>query len=246
MGAPVIGATSYVEESSTGIWHDLEAVWLPDQYLAPLRAAGAVVAVLPEQDPALAADALARVDALYLTGGYDVDPAAYGEEPHGETDAPRAARDAWEAALVTAALAAGMPILGVCRGAQLLNVARGGTLHQHVPDVVGHTDYQMGDAIFRDLAVSVLPDTLLSTLHPLEREVPMYHHQAIDRLGEGLVVSARSVHGLVEAIELPGQAFCLALQWHPEHDTPTGVWDAFVAAARAFAAGAQPARPSSM
>ncbi|MDN4474411.1 gamma-glutamyl-gamma-aminobutyrate hydrolase family protein [Demequina sp. SYSU T00192] len=232
MGAPVIGVTSYVEQSSTGIWHDTEAVWLPDAYIAPVRRAGAVIAVLPEQDPALAADALARVDALYLTGGYDVDPAAYGADAHLRSDAPRAGRDAWEIALVREAHALGMPILGVCRGAQVLNVARGGTLHQHVPDVVGHDDYQKGDAIFRELGVSVLPDTLLASLHPLERDVPMYHHQAIDRLGDGLVVSARSVHGLVEAVEDPDQAFCLALQWHPEHDEPSAVWDAFVAAAR--------------
>ncbi|WP_062316586.1 gamma-glutamyl-gamma-aminobutyrate hydrolase family protein [Demequina maris] len=236
MGAPVIGVTSYVEESSTGIWHDMEAVWLPDAYIAPLRSAGGLVAVLPEQDPAHVADVLARVDALYLTGGYDVDPAAYGAAAHEACDAPRAGRDAWEIALVREALAQGMPVLGVCRGAQVLNVARGGTLHQHVPDVVGHDDYQMGDAIFRELGVSVLPDTLLARLHPLEREVPMYHHQAIDRIGEGLVVSARSVHGLVEAIEDPEQVFCLALQWHPEHDDLTAVWDGFVAAARAYAA----------
>ncbi|WP_062292512.1 gamma-glutamyl-gamma-aminobutyrate hydrolase family protein [Demequina phytophila] len=231
MAAPVIGATSYVEDASTGVWHE-RAVWLPDAYVAPLRDAGAVIAVLPEQDPALAEDVLARIDGLYLTGGYDVDPAAYGAEPHAECDEPRAGRDAWELALVRAALAAGKPILGVCRGAQLLNVARGGTLHQHVPDVVGHDDYQKGDAIFRELGVSVLPDTLLARLHPLERDVPMYHHQAIDRVGEGLVVSARSVHGLVEAVEDPSQVFCLALQWHPEHDELTAVWDAFVAAAR--------------
>ncbi|WP_062517228.1 gamma-glutamyl-gamma-aminobutyrate hydrolase family protein [Demequina gelatinilytica] len=234
MSAPVIGVTSYVEESSTGIWHDQHAVWLPDAYIAPLRAAGAVIAVLPEQDPALAADALARVDALYLTGGYDVDPASYGAAAHGETDAPRAARDAWELALVGAACEAGMPVLGVCRGAQVMNVARGGTLHQHVPDVVGHDEYQMGDAIFRELGVSVLPDTLLASLHPLEREVPMYHHQAIDAVGEGLVVSARSVHGLVEAVEDPSRAFCLGLQWHPELDGLTAVWEAFAAAARAY------------
>jgi putative glutamine amidotransferase len=235
MGAPVIGATSYVEDSSMGEWHD-RAVWLPDPYLSPLRATGAAIAVLPEQEPALAADVMARVDALYLTGGYDVDPAVYGAEAHEASDAPRTGRDAWEIALVTAALDAGKPVLGVCRGAQVLNVARGGTLHQHVPDLVGHDDYQKGDAMFRHLGVSVLPDTMLATLHPLEREVPVYHHQAIDRVGEGLVVSARSVHGLVEAVEDPAQPFCLAVQWHLEHDEPVAVWEAFVAAARVRAA----------
>ncbi|SEI84187.1 gamma-glutamyl-gamma-aminobutyrate hydrolase family protein [Demequina mangrovi] len=235
MEAPVIGVTSYVEEASSGPWHDQRSVWLPDSYVAPLRAAGAITAVLPEQDPELAAAALARVDALYLTGGYDVDPALYGAEPHAETDAPRPARDAWEIALVRAACEARMPVLGVCRGAQLLNVARGGTLHQHVPDVVGHHDYQMGDAIFRDLGVSVLPETALASLHPLECEVPVYHHQAIDRVGDGLVVSARSVHGLIEAVEDPSRAFCLGLQWHPELDGLTAVWEGFVAAARAYA-----------
>lgn len=235
MGAPVIGVTSYVEKAATGIWNQ-RAVWLPDAYLAPVRAAGAVVAVLPEQDPALAADALGRVDGLYLSGGYDVDPSLYDAARHERSDAPRPARDAWELALAAAAVERGMPVLGVCRGAQLLNVARGGTLHQHVPDVVGHDEYCKADAVFRDLGVSVLPDTLLSRLHPLERDVPVYHHQAIDRLGDGLEVCARSVHGLVEAVEDPSQDFCLALQWHPELDMLTGVWDGFVAAARSYAA----------
>ncbi|MDN4486644.1 gamma-glutamyl-gamma-aminobutyrate hydrolase family protein [Demequina sp. SYSU T00039] len=235
---PMIATTTYREVASTGIWTQ-EAVWLPDAYLAPLRRAGGTAAVLPPDAPDRAGAALDRMDGLYLTGGYDVDPALYDAARHPETDAPRADRDAWELALLAAAVERGMPVLGVCRGAQLLNVARGGTLHQHVPDVVGHTGYQRGDAVFRPVEVSVQPGTLLARCHPARRAVPVYHHQAIDRLGRGLVVSARSADGLIEAIEDPSLAFCVAVQWHPEHDPgELGLWEAFVEASRAYAARA--------
>ena len=234
--APLIATTTYREVESTGIWTQ-DAVWLPDAYLAPIRAAGGTVAVLPPDAPERADAALARVDGLYLTGGYDVDPTLYGQDPHPETDAPRADRDTWELALIAAAERRGMPILGVCRGAQLLNVFRGGTLHQHVPDVVGHTGYQRGDAVFRPVRVDIEPTSRLASLHPQHREVPVYHHQAIDAVGTGLVVTARSVDGLIEAIEDPSLPFCVAVQWHPEHDAGvTGLWEGLIEAARGYAA----------
>lgn len=234
--SPLIAVSTYREVASTGIWTQ-ESVWLPDAYLAPLRAAGGTVAILPSDDPDRAPAALDRCDGLYLTGGYDVDPARYGAEPHAQTDAPRADRDAWELALLAAAVERRMPVLGVCRGAQLLNVARGGSLHQHLPDVVGHDSYQRGDAVFRTMPVTLVGDGLLTRVHPRRRDVPVYHHQAIDRLGADLVVTARSDDGLVEAIEDPSLPFCVAVQWHPEHDAAqTGLWDAFVSASRRFRA----------
>ena len=233
--SPLIATTTYREIASTGIWTQ-EAVWLPDAYLAPLRAAGATAAVLPPDRVDRAHAALARMDGLYLTGGYDVDPGLYGATAHPETDPPRADRDAWELALLGAASDLGMPVLGVCRGAQLLNVARGGTLHQHLPDVVGHDAYQRGDAVFRPVEVEVDPSSRLGAVHPARRAVPMYHHQAIDRVGAGLAVTARSADGVIEAIEDPSREFCVAVQWHPEHDVAqTGLWDAFIAATRAYA-----------
>jgi putative glutamine amidotransferase len=234
MVTPVIGISSYLERTKSGVW-DAHAVFLPWAYAAPVVAAGGAVTVLPPQPPMpdAVAGVLSSVDGLYIAGGYDVDPAAYGESPHPETDAPRADRDAWEAALFEGACERGIPVLGVCRGAQLINVARGGTLLQHLPDVIGLTGYQGGDAVYRRVGVTVSEGSLLATMHPLTRDVPMYHHQAIDELGSGLTVSARSVDGVIEAIEDPSLQFCLAVQFHPERDDLTGIWDAFVAAAAA-------------
>jgi len=130
-----------------------------------------------------------------------------------------------------------LPTLGVCRGAQVLNVARGGTLHQHVPDLVGSTRHQGSNGVFARLPVTVDPASLLGSLHPHAREVPVYHHQAIDALGEGLVVSARSDDGIIEAVEDPSRSFLLATQWHPEQDAgELGIYEGFVAAAASRAA----------
>ena len=235
MTTPVIGISSYLERTKSGVW-DAEAVFLPWAYAAPVVAAGGAVTVLPPQPPTAdaVAGALSSIDGLYIAGGYDVDPAAYGASAHSQTDAPRVGRDAWETALFDGACVIGLPVLGVCRGAQVVNVARGGTLIQHLPDVVGHTGYQGGDAVYRPVGVSVEPGSRLATMHPLERDVPMYHHQAIDRLGAGLVVSARTAEGIVEAVEDPSLDFCVAVQFHPERDELTGIWDAFIAAAAAY------------
>ena len=235
VGAPVIGISSYVEQASSGVW-DTRAVFLPWVYAAPVIAAGGAVVVLPPQPPTpdAVAAVLGTLDGLYLAGGYDVDPALYGASAHTETDEPRPDRDAWEIALFNGACALELPVLGVCRGAQIANVARGGTLIQHVPDTLGHQGYQGGDAVYRRVSVSVDADSALATLHPPVRDVPVYHHQAIDSLGAGLVVTARSVDGIVEAVEDPSLTFCVAVQWHPERDDLTQIWDGFVAAAAAY------------
>jgi len=238
MAAPVIGISSYLEQASSGVW-DTRAVFLPWIYAEPVVSAGGAVVVLPPQVPSpdAVAGVLATLDGLYIAGGYDVDPSRYGEEAHGETDEPRTDRDAWEIALFHGACALGLPVLGVCRGAQVINVARGGTLVQHLPDRLGHSGYQGGDAVYRRVGVKVAEGSLLSTLHPEERDVPVYHHQAIDVLGTGLTVTAHSVDGVVEAVEDPTLDFCVAVQWHPERDDLTDIWEGFVSAAALYQAG---------
>ncbi len=219
-----------------GVW-DVPAVFLPTSYIVPMQRAGATIVVLPPQDtdPADAAAVLEGLDGLCISGGYDVDPATYAQAPHPETDPPRHQRDAWEFALIAAAQGRDMPILGVCRGAQILNVARGGSLVQHVPDAVGHGGYQGSDGVFVTMPASVVPGTLLARLHPARRDVPVYHHQSIAQLGDGLMVSAWGDDGVIQAIEDPSLTFCVATQWHPEQDPGSeGLFGAFVDAARAF------------
>lgn len=216
---PIIGVTSYRERASMGVW-DTDATYLPSSYANALWEAGAVVVVLPPQEPTPEAvrRLIARLDGLVVAGGYDVDPALYGHGRHALTDTPRPFRDEWEVALFEAAAAADLPTLGICRGAQVLNVARGGTLHQHLPDVVGHTRHQGADGVFSHVTVHVTPGTLVSSVQPDGRLAPVYHHQAIDCLGDGLVVSARCDDGITQAVEDPSKRFFVATQWHPEQD----------------------------
>ncbi len=219
-----------------GVW-DVPAMFLPASYIVPLQRAGATIVVLPPQDADRASvDAvLDGLDGLCISGGYDMDPATYSASAHPETDSPRPQRDAWELELIAAAQARDMPMLGVCRGAQVLNVARGGTLVQHVPDAVGHGGYQGRDGVFETMPVSVTPGTRLARSHPARRDVPVYHHQAVARVGHGLVVSAWGDDGVVEAVEDPSLTFCVAVQWHPEHDPGArDLYAAFADAARKF------------
>jgi putative glutamine amidotransferase len=215
---PVLGMTTYLQQAQTGIW-DVHASFLPASYFRGVHLAGGIGVLLPPQpvDPRIAARVLDGLDALVITGGKDVDPASYGHARHPSTDEPDCERDAWEFALFHAAQRRGMPVLGICRGAQLINVARGGTLHQHLPDVIGHTHHQQGNAVFGTSAVHTVPGTKLAALIGESSDAQCYHHQAIDRLGEGLTVSARDTDGVIEAVEAdPAGPFLLAVQWHPE------------------------------
>ena len=235
MGTPVVGITSYLDRASSGVW-DVEAVFLPWRYGSAFVDAGAAVSVLPPQTatPDAVAAVLDGIDALVVTGGADLEPATYGASPHPSDDDPKPMRDEWELALTLAALDRGMPFLGICRGSQVLNVVRGGTLIQHVPDVVGHKEHEGDGDEFGHVGVTTVDGTRLSTLHPQRSTVPVYHHQAVDRLGEGLVVGARSVYGIVEAVEDPTAAFCIGVQWHPEEDSRTALFEALVEAAAAY------------
>lgn len=234
---PVVGLTTYLERVRTGIW-DVPAAYLPADYFQGIQLAGGVPLLLPPQpaDPESVTAVLDSVHALVITGGYDLDPASYGQEPHPTTDAPRTDRDAWEIALLRAALDRGLPVLGICRGAQVLNVAFGGTLHQHLPDVLGHSGHRAGNGVFTRVPVRTVAGTRLAALVGERAEGKCYHHQAIDKVGAGLEVNATDADGVVEAVELPGDDFVLAVQWHPEQ-SPDDVrlFAAIVAAARAHA-----------
>ena len=234
---PVVGLTAYLEQVQTGIW-DVPASYLPADYFEGVTMAGGVAVLLPPQpvDPDVVHSVLDSLDALVITGGYDLDAITYGQQPHPTTDEPRTARDSWEFALLQGALARGLPMLGICRGAQVLNVAFGGTLHQHLPDVLGHNGHRAGNGVFARLPVRTVAGTRLAALVGESADAPCYHHQAIDKVGAGLVVSAWDPDGVVEAVELPGDNFVLAVQWHPEKslDDPR-LFTAIVDAARAYA-----------
>ncbi|MEU0072687.1 gamma-glutamyl-gamma-aminobutyrate hydrolase family protein [Streptomyces sp. NPDC006332] len=224
-GRPLIGVSTYLEAAAAwGQW-ELEAALLPAGYPRLVQRAGGLATMLPPDAPEHAAATVARLDGLVIAGGPDVEPYRYGAERDPRTGPPAAARDAWELALIDAALAAGLPLLGVCRGMQLLNVALGGTLVQHID---GHAEVP---GVFGRHPVKPVPGTLLAEVVPEESSVPTFHHQAVDRLGRDLVPSAYAADGTVEAVELPGPTWVMGVQWHPEMADDLRVMRALVEAA---------------
>lgn len=235
---PVIGLTTYLDRARFGVW-DARAGLLPADYLSGITAAGGIAVLLPPQPatPEIASRVLDGVSGLVITGGRDLNPAGYGQAPHAATDQPDTTRDAWEFALLLEALHRGLPVLGICRGAQVLNVARGGTLHQHLPDVLGDCGHRAGNGVFTPMPVHTVAGTRLAELVGAGCQVQCYHHQAIAELGADLIVSARDDDGVIEAIELPGEDFVLAVQWHPEASLDDlRLFTAIVDAARNYAA----------
>ena len=239
---PIIGITSYLERAQTGVW-DTEAAFLPKVYFESVNLAGGIAVLLPPQpvSDGVATAVISRLDGIIVAGGMDVDPARYGQERLTTTDVPRTDRDAWEDALLTAAIEKGVPFLGICRGLQMLNVALGGSLHQHLPDVVGSTRYNLGNGQFADNEVFVAPGTKIAELLDSGETLvgKSYHHQAIDALAPGLAVSARSDDGTVQAVELEGAAFGIGVQWHPEQaNEDLRLFEGLVDAARQYRAAA--------
>ncbi len=234
MGArPVIGICTAQERAKWSVW-DQEALLLPRNYVRAVQGAGGV-AVLLAPDEQLAEDpseALDLLDGLLLAGGADIDPSSYGAEAHPETEAAPGGRDVFEIAMATGAIARDMPVLGICRGMQLINVACGGTLLQHLPEIQGHDEHRRVAGSFdgSDHDVEIVPGSLVGRVTREPRHVAKsHHHQGVDRVGDGLVVSARAtVDGLPEAIEMPERAFVLGVQWHPEADPDSPVVGAFV------------------
>ncbi|GAA0633721.1 gamma-glutamyl-gamma-aminobutyrate hydrolase family protein [Streptomyces thermocarboxydovorans] len=222
---PLIGISTYAESGVRwGVWQ-LDAALLPAGYPRLVQRAGGLAVMLPPDAPELAEAAVSRLDGLVIAGGPDVEPVHYGAEPDPRTGPPARARDAWELALIRAALKRELPLLGICRGMQLLNVALGGTLVQHID---GHADTP---GVFGRHPVKPVPGTRYASIVPEETDVPTYHHQSVDRLGTGLVPSAHAEDGTVEAIELPKAPWTLGVQWHPEMDDDLRVLQSLVTAA---------------
>jgi putative glutamine amidotransferase len=218
------------------VW-EREAFLLSRAYVDAVQGAGGLAFMIPP-DEATAADpdaTLDRIDGLVLAGGADVDPVAYGAERHRCTTGTWPERDAAEIPLAARAVERDMPVLGICRGMQLLNVALGGTLIQHLPDDVGHGDHRrhLGSFDGADHDVRLAPGSLAArACGELTHGTKSHHHQAVDRLGEGLVASGWSVlDDLVEAIEVPDASWVLGVQWHPEVDPGSPVVAALVGAA---------------
>jgi len=218
---PVIGLTTYLELVTQDVWQERGA-FLPEPYITSVTAAGGIPVLLPPQpaDEDAVDAVLDRLDGLLLTGGLDVDPALYGAERHPLTDPARTDRDEWELALFHGAERRRMPVLAICRGLQLINVARGGSLHQHLPDELGTERYCAGGGEYAINQVRIDEQSRLAELvAPGVLDVHSYHHQGIDRLGEGLVASARSDDGLVQAFESEGDGYVVGVQWHPEENS---------------------------
>ncbi len=234
MDAPVVGLTTYRQQAAWGVWNT-RADLLPTEYAASVEAAGGVPLLLPPVElPAAAARVVSRLDALVVTGGADVDPGRYGEEPHPRTAGWQADRDDWELSLLTAAAEADLPVLGICRGMQLMAVHAGGTLVQHTPDVVGHETHSPGGDAYGAVAVETEPGSRLARLVGPRAEVSCHHHQSVAS-HPGFAAVARADDGTVEAMEAIGDRYCLAVQWHPETRTEIGLMAGLLEAARAHA-----------
>ncbi|MEW2517466.1 gamma-glutamyl-gamma-aminobutyrate hydrolase family protein [Actinacidiphila alni] len=226
----LVGITTYLERARWGVW-DTEAVLLPAGYPRLVREAGGVAVLLPPDAAETAGEAVGRMDAVIVAGGPDVGPEHYGQPRHPRTGPPAPERDTWETAVLRAALDGGTPVLGICRGMQLLNVLHGGTLLQHLPDRVGHDAHAPAPGVFGEHRVTPVPGTLLARVLPGPQTVPTYHHQAVDRLGAGLEAAAHADDGTVEAVEVPGARFALGVQWHPENAADPRLVEALLAAA---------------
>jgi putative glutamine amidotransferase len=224
---PLVGITGYVETVHSGDWTRL-ASFLPQQYVTSVHAAGGRAVVLPPSVDGTDR-VIAALDALILAGGADLDPSVYGAAREPATAAPRPDRDAGESALLAAATEADLPVLGICRGMQLMVAAAGGALHQHLPDVVGHTRHQAALGVYGPHPVTTVPGSRLAALIGPHATVPSYHHQGIADAGT-LTVSAHADDGTIEAVERPAARFWLGVLWHPEAGDDLRLFQALVAA----------------
>lgn len=241
LGRPVVGLTCYVEPVTRGPWRDQPSATVPHAYVEKLEHAGALVLVIPPRadgDAAVAHEVLARLDALVIAGGADVDPARYAQDRHPSVQDPRADRDAMELALAVAAADTGLPLLGICRGMQVMAVASGGLLEQHVPDRVGHDEHSPSDGVYGAHRVTTVVGTRMQGLLGEDIEVPSYHHQSV-LTHPGFIASAWAADGTLEAMEDPDAPFRLAVQWHPEMGEDPRLFDALVSAARQWRSGGQ-------
>jgi putative glutamine amidotransferase len=238
MNHPVIGLCTALERARWSVW-DQQAMLLPRSYIDAVRRAGGMAVMLPP-DPRATEDPddwIDLVDGLILAGGADVDPAAYRAEPDPHTIGTVPERDAFEIALARRAMERDVPLLGICRGMQVINVARGGTLIQHLPDDVGHSDHRRAIGTFdnADHDVRIAEGSLAArVIGEQVHSTKSHHHQGVRDVGEGLEVTGwATVDDLPEVVEDPGCGFALGVQWHPEADDRSPVIGALVEEARA-------------
>jgi len=211
---PLIGITTYVTPAKWSYW-ELEAALIPVDYVRAVERAGGRALLVPPSEDGVE-ETLEALDGLLFSGGSDLDPGLYDQEAHDETFGIHEERDRAELALLEAALQRDMPVLAICRGSQVLNVARGGDLVQHLPDVVGDEKHKHTPGTFADHDVTVEEGTRLGSLLGEHAPVKSHHHQGIGRIGEGLRVAAHAEDGTVEAVEDPGRRFAVGVLWHPE------------------------------
>lgn len=229
---PKIGLTTYWQDAAWGVWNAPAAI-VPGKYVTGVANAGGTPILLPPvgTDESV----LELLDGLIVVGGVDVDPSNYGATPHPRT-VPQPERDEHDIRLTRAAMDMGLPLFAICRGAQILNVALGGTLHQHVPDVLPDSNYQPGPGVYGTVEFTMEEGSLAEQLLGESAEAPCYHHQSLDRLGDGLVVTARAADGTVEAVECPAATgWLLGVQFHPEENQRDArLFAGFVEAARNY------------
>ena len=218
---PLIGVCAYEIPAAFGAWRDVLSVLVPATYSRSVhRAGGMPLAIPPVEGVGELVDVL---DGLVFTGGADIEPALYRQQAHPETAGVHAGRDRAELELMKAALAADLPVLAICRGMQMLNVARGGDLHQHIPDRGIDGDVHKGPpGTWTRHPVEIVPGTRLTSILGGAASTHSCHHQAPDHLGDGLVATATAEDGTVEAIEDPGRRFAVGVLWHPEEDPDEG------------------------
>ena len=216
---PRIALTSYLQEASWGVWNTTAAI-LPGTYVEAVAAAGATPLLLPPvgTDPSV----LDLVDGLIVVGGPDVDPSLYGQEPH-PTTRPQPLRDHHDSQLLQTALDRGLPLFAICRGAQLLNVVLGGTLVQHIPDIIPEANCQPAPGVFGEASFTTEQGSLIGHLLGPSATSPCYHHQAMDSIPNSLRVTARSADGLVQAVETTDGGWALGVQFHPEKSQSAGL-----------------------
>ena len=230
---PVIGITTYLTQARFADW-EVESALVPATYVRAIQRAGGRPVLVPPDDAV--DETLEAVDGLLFSGGSDLDPETYGQEPHPQTNGIVRERDEAELALLSAALERDMPVLAVCRGSQVLNVALGGDLHQHLPELVGHENHKLVPTVFGDHDVELVQETRLGQLLGERAPVKSHHHQGFARLGRGLVEAAHAEDGTIEALEDPSKRFALGVLWHPEAGEDGKLFEALVAHARDYRA----------
>jgi len=214
MAKPLIGITTYVVPARFGAWEARSAL-VPYEYVTAVERAGGRALLVPPSNDGID-ETLDAVDGLIFSGGSDLDPSRYGQDAHAETRDVIPERDDAELALLAAALERDLPVLAICRGSQILNVALGGDLVQHLPDVVGDEKHKETPGVFADHDVEIVQDERLFPVLGPSATVKSHHHQGFGRLGDGLRVAAQADDGTVEALWAPAQTFAVGVLWHPE------------------------------